>query len=129
MHRNNSSTTVRVALVPISFMPTILFATVRIVDYPRGNACAEWPGGGLPLRSRRGKQQREGASSLSDRPGGGTEAVHQKVEQATGFGFVRGTGGDGEDAEEQVGYVFGGDVGSEVAGVAAGIENQRDRRQ
>jgi hypothetical protein len=63
------------------------------------------------------------------RPGGGLEAVHEEVQQATGLGFMLGPGGDGEDADERVGDVFGGDVGAEVARRAASVENRGDGRQ
>lgn len=65
----------------------------------------------------------------SGRPGGGPEAVHQKVEQATGPGFMLVPGGHGEDADEGRGDVFGGDVGAEVARRATGVENRGDGRQ
>jgi hypothetical protein len=63
------------------------------------------------------------------RPGGGPEAVHQEVAQATGLGFMLGPGGHGEDADEGGGDVVGGDVAAQVTRRAAGVENRGDGRQ
>lgn len=55
----------------------------------------------------------------------GPQTVHQEVQQPVSLGALSGLAGDAEDAEQAGGGVLGADVGAEVAGRVAGVEDRR----